>query len=193
MTRSPELPLSLDLEPADATALRTAWTREQPLGLEGSVAATLLDPAVGLAMLAGDARTRRIGGIPDSMSRQTWLRWYADGRELPVLVRWRFARHFHAEAVTEPSAWQLQLVSDDRLALRPLRRGRLTRQDDDEAWAGNFTIWFPWRQADGRNLLGRSPRRLRLIVSGSPGKAELQWRFAPVLSDERNVTWGLDP
>lgn len=187
------IPRALDVLANDASSIRAIWTREQPLGLEGSVAATLLDPAVGRAILAIETRDRRSAGVLDTMALQSWQRWYAGGRTLPVLVRWRFDRNFHAEAITDPAQWQLALVADDRTPIAPLRWGRVTRQDDDEAWAGSFTVWFPWHGADGRPAMGHQPRRLRLLVSGSPGRAELQWRFAPLLTDMRTVPWGPDP
>lgn len=186
-------PRSLTLDTLDTTALRSQWTREQPLGLEGSVAATLLDPAVARAMLATEVAERRSAGTPDTMALQAWQRWFGGGRMLPLIVRWRFDRDFHAEAITDPAQWQMALIADDGSPQVPLRWSRVVRKDDDEAWGGTFTVWFPWRRADGRSVLGTLPRRLRFQVAGNPGRAELQWRFAPLLSDNRNVPWGLDP
>ena len=171
-----------------------AWAREQPLGLEGSVAATLVHPGLGRVLLARDARARRAGDDgPDAAARQTWTRWYQQGRTLPIQVRWRFARNFHAESITDPSSWALALVADDGGEIRPLRTGRVVREDDDSAWVGTFTAWFPWRDASGRPAFGRGTRRLRLSIQGTPGRAELQWRFAPLLTDGRHAAWGLDP
>lgn len=185
---SPFLELSTDFrlprEFADAGAfnsIENAWFRHGDLGIEGSVGAILEDPVLGAAMLAQWASASYSPGKPALSALQFWEGLYGSGDRLPFRIRWRFNKHFHQQQTLDPSqGWTFKLSDNLKGEWIPVQIGKFAESQHPNDWVAEYRIWFPRKAADGRLLLGRQIRALRLKIVGSVGDSILEWRFGPL-------------
>ncbi|MBU6429273.1 MAG: hypothetical protein KGR26_09705 [Cyanobacteria bacterium REEB65] len=166
-----------------------AWTRESSLGLAGGIAATLEDPAVGRAIITHDALVGHLPDVPGEDARARWDLLYDHGSRLPVRVHWRFDKNLYRQSTADPQGgWTFRLADDQGFVRSPLDMGKVSVQETPRYWKADFTIWFARRSLAGRLLWTSHTRELILHVVGTPGQAELQWRFLPLLD---HVNYGL--
>lgn len=94
----------------------------------------------------------------------------------PQVRRW-------SDLAPPASPWHLSLVNENGEEVHPLAVSRIRHLTPDVQeffpyhgpFAEAYVVRFPRKLADGRPLLGPSPRKLVLRLAGAPGRTELVW------------------
>lgn len=166
----------------DDAALASYWQRQADLGLGGSAAATLLDPALVAAQVAHTAADEALSPAATKELLDTrWATLFGFGRDrFAIRLDWRFeTQYFGARDVLDPATWHFALVTSAGQSLEPLEVTPLAADEtpQNHAWHGSVRLEFPWHDANGNRVLGGATHWIRLELTRSTGGGRFEWRF----------------